>query len=139
MLLEPTYCCSLGGWMFGYGTCDLGAVHKLCRLKIGDFWPPPTPLLVVFLLWKSTIFDPPLLLRRSLWTAPILGRQANYCKRGKKPPTSLLSNPQSLFLTLIKSWYFVFLQIFCRLFYVRKIVLNKFSVWKIMSLVSTLL
>ena len=29
----------------------LGAVHKLCRLKIGDFWPPP-PLLVVFLLGK---------------------------------------------------------------------------------------
>ena len=44
-----------------------------------------------------------------------LGRQANYCKRGKKPPTFLLSNPQSLFLTLIKSWYLFFLQIFCRL------------------------
>ena len=24
----------------------LGAVHKLCRLKIGDFWPPP-PLVVL--------------------------------------------------------------------------------------------
>ena len=29
-------------------------VHKLCRLKIGDFWPPPTTLLFfVKLLWPS--------------------------------------------------------------------------------------
>ena len=28
-----------------------GAVHKLCRLKNGDFWPPH-PLFVVFLLSK---------------------------------------------------------------------------------------
>ena len=26
----------------------LGAVHELCRLKIGDFWPPPPPLNVIF-------------------------------------------------------------------------------------------
>ena len=28
----------------------LGAVHKLCRLKIGNFWPPPPPPLVVFFI-----------------------------------------------------------------------------------------
>ena len=37
------------------------AAHKLCRLKIGDFWPPPPLLvLVVFLLSKIGNFDHPL-------------------------------------------------------------------------------
>ena len=36
----------------------LGAVHKLCCLKIGDFLPPP-PFLVVFSLSKIGMFDPP--------------------------------------------------------------------------------
>ena len=36
----------------------LGAVQKLCRLKIGVFWPPP-PLLVVFLIRKIGNFWPP--------------------------------------------------------------------------------
>ena len=35
-----------------------GAVHKLCRLKISDFWPPP-PLLVVFLPSKIGNFWTP--------------------------------------------------------------------------------
>ena len=53
----------------------LGAVHKLCRLIIGDFDPLP-PSLSSFYYIKLAAFDlpsppPPLLLRRhSLWTAP---------------------------------------------------------------------
>ena len=27
----------------------IGPVHKLCRLKIGNFWPPPSPLVVSFI------------------------------------------------------------------------------------------
>ena len=51
-------------WMF-YLMCSdlwkildfkLGAVHKLCCLKIGDFWPP-SPLLVVFLLTLDSGID----------------------------------------------------------------------------------
>ena len=56
-----------------------GAVHKLCRLKNGDFWPPPhfPPSLSSFYKVKSAIFGPPppLLRRHSLWTAPSLFQQ----------------------------------------------------------------
>ena len=40
----------------------LGAVHRLCRLKIGKFWPPP-PIVVFFIKWglcsKSSLGLPP--------------------------------------------------------------------------------
>ena len=39
-------------------TLVLGAVHKLCRLKIGNFWPPP-PLLVP--PWDDIVYGQPLL------------------------------------------------------------------------------
>ena len=33
---------------------DLGAVHKLCRLKIGNFLPPPPPpLFLRLILWPN--------------------------------------------------------------------------------------
>ena len=53
-----------------------GAVHKLCRLKIGDFWPPPP--LSSFLLSRvyllNRLWGYPTSLPRwhSLWTAPFL-------------------------------------------------------------------
>ena len=37
----------------------LGAVHKLCRLKSRNFWPPPPPFFVVFLISKIGDFWPP--------------------------------------------------------------------------------
>ena len=37
----------------------LGAVHKLCRLKTSNFWPPPSPFFINYLPR-----------RHSLWTAP---------------------------------------------------------------------
>ena len=51
-------------------------VHQsLCRLEIGDFWPPPSPTLSSFYWIKSTIFDPlnpqPLPRRHGLWMASI--------------------------------------------------------------------
>ena len=59
---------------FLYGS-TLGAVNKLCCLKIGTFWPP-LPL-VVFLLNMVCVVNrlsgyppPPLPRRHSLWTAP---------------------------------------------------------------------
>ena len=53
-----------------------GTVHKLCRLKIGDFWPP-TPLSSfllsrVYLLNRLWGFPTPLPRWYSLWTAPFL-------------------------------------------------------------------
>ena len=44
------------------------AVHKLCRLKNGDFWPPPSPF-VVFLPSKFRHFWPPWR-RHRLWMTP---------------------------------------------------------------------
>ena len=56
---------------------EIGVVHKLCRLKIGDFWPPPPPV-VFFIKQGLNIYlvnnlwgnPPPLSRRNSLWTAP---------------------------------------------------------------------
>ena len=53
--------------------CDIeiGAVHKLCRLKIGDFWPSSLLCRLFTRKVNSTIFDPfspPLSRRHSLWT-----------------------------------------------------------------------
>ena len=51
-----------------------GAVHKLCRLKIGNFWPPPLHF-VVFLASKIdsfwTPFPSPRSRGHSLWMAPL--------------------------------------------------------------------
>ena len=61
---------SLGPWWQQQLAPREGAVHKLCRLKIDNFWPPP-PLLVVFLLSKFGNFWPNPL---PLWDDIVYGR-----------------------------------------------------------------
>ena len=57
--------------------CWVGAVHKLCCLKIGNFRPPPplssillSTIYVVNRLWDYSPPTPLLPRRHSLWTAP---------------------------------------------------------------------
>ena len=77
-----------------------GAVHKLCRLKTGDFWPPSpssTPLsikFVVFLLGKMVCFLPFHLPRRSLWMDPLQNWRVFQ-----------LSAPKKLFLSTHTTWW----------------------------------